>query len=256
MATESDLRDLLQGPEPEGRTAIDLDAVIRRARARRRPRAIAASAVGALALVGVLTPVVFVSQQQAQQQALMVAEDSAGGEAATSDADDSAFVGMPSAANLNSCGATVVEMPSGNGLVLEMAPVTAMAGSADIPIEVTLRNDGTVALLGVTASQPIITFSRDGVVLWRTGGIQDSSGVRVDLKPGESMTYVTTFQPLVCTPEYEADAAESGTDGLREDLPPAAAGSYQVGAAIDFIPDDGTTGVVLVTGPAAPVDLR
>jgi len=255
VATESDLRDLLQGPDPEGRVAIDVDAVLRRARARRRPRAIAASAVGALALVGVLTPVVLVSQQAAKQESLMVAEDAgAGGQAPT--ADDNAFTTMPSAATLNSCGAPLVELPSANGLVLEVTPLTAPAGSASIPIDVTLRNDGTVSLVGVTASLPIITFSVDGVVLWHTVGPQDASGVRVDLDPGESMTYVTTFEPLVCTAEDEADAAENDADGLREDLPTAGPGSYRLSAAIDFIPDDGTAVAVLVAGPSAPVELR
>jgi hypothetical protein len=253
VATESDLRDLLRGPDPEGRTAIDLDAVLRRARARRRPRVIAASTVGAFALVGVLTPVVLVSQQQAKQESFSVAEDSAGGTAEAPSADDTAFVGMPSAPNLNSCGAPVVDLPSTNGLVLEVTPVSAAAEAASIPIEVTLRNDGTDTMVGVTASQPVVTFSRDGVVLWHTAGIHDSSGVLVDLEPGESMTYVTSFEPLICTPDDEADA---DADGLREDLPAAGAGSYRLSAAIDFIPDDATAATILVTGPSAPVDLR
>lgn len=255
VATESDLRDLLQGPDPEGRPAIDVDAVLRRARARRRPRAIAASAVGALALVGVLTPVVLVSQQATNQSSLMVAEDAAGS-SPESDADDTAFVGMPSASTLNSCGAPVVELPADNGLVLEVTPVTAEVGSVNIPIEVTLRNDSAVAVVGSTASIPIITFSADGVVLWYTNGIQDSSGVVVDLDPGESMTYATTFEPVTCSADGAADSAETDADGLREVLPAAGAGSYRVSAAIDFIPDDGTARVIVVTGPAAPVELR
>ena len=254
MATESDLRDLLQGPDPEGRATIDLDAVLRRARARRRPRAIAASAVGALALVGVLTPVVLISQQAAKQQTVMVAEDASGaGEAPAADGDN-AFTTMPSAGTLNSCGAPLVELSSSNGLVLEVTPVTATAGSADIPIEVTMRNEGSTALVGSTATMPVITFSRDGVVLWHTSGSQDASGVRVDLAPGESMTYAATFEPLICTLEDESEGSDS--DGLREDLPAAGAGTYRLSAAIDFIPDDGTSGPVLVTGPTAPAELR
>jgi len=256
VATESDLRDLLQGPDPEGRTAIDLDAVLRRARARRRPRVIAATAAGAFALVGVLTPVVVVSQQQAKQESLLVAEDASGGTAEAPMAGDTALVGMPSAATLNSCGEAVVDIPSSNGLVLEVTPLAATAGSANIPIDVTLRNDGSVRLVGVTASQPIVTFSRDGVVLWHTAGVQDSSGVIVDLDPGESMTYATTFEPLICTADDEPEAVEGDADGLREDLPAAGVGSYRLSAAIDFLPEDETAAVVVVTGPAAPVELR
>jgi hypothetical protein len=252
VATESDLRDLLQGPDPEGRTAIDLDAVLRRARARRRPRAIAASAVGALALVGVLTPVVLISQQATNESSLMVAEDS-GGAAEASTAEDQDFATVPSAASLVSCGAPVIDHASGDALVLEVAPITADAGSASIPIEVTLRNDGPTSLVGATTSLPVVVFSRDGVVLWYSSPIQDASGVRVDLDPGESMTYATTFEPVTCTAGVEAESGDS--DGLREDLPAAGAGSYRLSAAIDFIADDGT-GAILVTGPAAPVELR
>ena len=254
MATESDLRDLLQGPDPEGRATIDVEAVLRRARARRRPRAIAATTVGALALVGVLTPVVLISQQAAKQQSVMVAEDAGGGSEAPT-AGDNAFATMPSATTLNTCGAPLVELPSANGLVLEVTPVAATAGSADIPIEVTLRNDGSTTLIGSTATTPVITFSRDGVVLWHTSGSLDASGVRVDLAPGESMTYATTFEPLICTVDDESQAEESDSDGLREDLPAAGAGTYRLSAAIDFIPDDGM-GPVLVTGPPASAELE
>ena len=85
--------------------------------------------------------------------------------------------------------------------------------------------------------------------------------MRVDLAPGESMTYAATFDPVICTTEDEAVAGESGAeesdaDGLRENLPAAGVGTYRVSAAIDFIPDDGSTGSVLVTGPAAPAVLQ
>lgn len=255
MATESDLRDLLRGPDPEGRAAIDVDAVLRRARARRRPRAIAASAVGALALVGVLTPIVVVSQQAAKQETLMTAEDAGGAAGAQSDdvpnGDDSAFAPAPSAGTLSSCGGPVVDLPSETGLVLEVTPLTATVGSDSIPIEVTLRNDGSQPAVGVTASTPVITFSRDGVVLWHTNGAQDAIGMPVDLAPGESMTYLATFEPVVCAVGDDGDA-----DGLRKYLPTAAAGSYRLSAAIDFIPDDGMAGTLLITGPTASVKLH
>jgi hypothetical protein len=252
VATESDLRDLLQGPDPEGRATIDVDAVLRRARARRRPRAIAASAVGALALVGVMTPVVLISQQAATPESLMIAEDASGASEA-SDADGYDGATAPSATSLVSCGAPVADHAPGDGLVLEVTPVTAEAGTAGIPIDVALRNDGTVSMLGVTATQPVVVFSRDGVVLWYSDAIQDASGVRVDLAPGESLTYRSTLEPLTCAADDEASAADGG--GLGEDLPTASVGSYRVSAMIDFIPDDGTQTVV-VTGPAAPVELR
>lgn len=79
MPSESDLRDLLQGADPEGRVAIDLDAVLTRARRRRRPRLIAAQALGSVALVGVLVTAVGVSLPRGGESAASIAADTAGG---------------------------------------------------------------------------------------------------------------------------------------------------------------------------------
>jgi hypothetical protein len=207
-----------------------------------------------LALVGVLTPVVLFWQPVANQQSVMDAEGA--GAAPEASTGDNAFATTPSATSLNSCGAPLVEIPSGNDLVLEVTPVSVAAGSADIPIVVTLRNDGTVAVLGSTASSPVITFSRNGIVVWHTSGDQDAPVVRVDLDPGESMTYATTFEPLICTLDDEVEADGSGADGLREDLPAAGPGTYRLSAAIDFTPYDGSSGAVLVTGPSAAARLE
>lgn len=56
MPSESDLRDLLRDPGP-GTGGIDLETVVRRSRARRRPRLLASAAIGGLAVVGVAVPV-------------------------------------------------------------------------------------------------------------------------------------------------------------------------------------------------------
>jgi hypothetical protein len=159
---------------------------------------------------------------------------------------------MRTAEALNFCGAPVSESPTDGDLVLEVTPLTATAGSASIPIEVTLRNAGTERVVGTTGTAPAITFSADGVTLWHTSGIHDSAGVLVDLEPGESMTYPATFEPVVCGPEDETGAPE----GLPADLPAAPAGEYRLSAALDFMPNDGTAGPVVVTGPAADAELR
>lgn len=252
MATESELRDLLHGSDPGGRAVIDVDAVLHRARRRRRPRLIAATAAGTFALVGVLTPVVVLSLPATQQTSVMVAEDSAGGAAPETASGDAAHSGMSSAASLNTCRAPLVaDLPSPNGLVLEVTPVAATAGSVDIPINVTLRNDGSTRLVGSTGPAPVITLSADGVVLWHSSGIAETPRVPVDLEPGESMSYAVTFDPVVCGLEDEPDL-----DGFGKDLPDAAPGAYLLSAAIDFVPSDGATGSGLVTGPVAPAVLH
>ena len=56
MPSESEVRDRLQRADaPSGR--IDVEAVVRRSRARRRPRVVAAAAVTTLAVIGVVVPV-------------------------------------------------------------------------------------------------------------------------------------------------------------------------------------------------------
>lgn len=250
MATESELRDLLHGSDPEGRAVIDVDAVLHGARRRRRPRLIAATAAGTFALVGVLTPVVVLSLPTTQQTSVMVAEDSSGGAAPETASGDAAQSGMSAAGTLNTCQAPLVaDLPSPDGLVLEVTPVDVAAGSDDIPIDVTLRNDSSARVVGSTGPAPVITLSADGVVLWHSSGIAETPRVPVDLEPGESMSYTATFEPVICGREDESDL-----DGFGEDLPDAAPGAYLLSAAIDFVPNDGATG--LVTGPVAPAELR
>ena len=126
MATESDLRDLLRGPDPEGRGAIDLDAVLSRTRRRRRPRVIAAQALGSVAIVGVLGTAIFVSGPLADRGVMMSAEDTGAGadgagEAVTESgdapyADQDALKWMPDV-----CGAPVTDPVSSDGVALEVS---------------------------------------------------------------------------------------------------------------------------------------
>lgn len=80
MPTESELRDLLRDPAP-GTGGIDLDAVLRRTRARRRPRVVAAAAIGSLAIVGVAVPVGIGASipELGAPSAIQADEDAAGG---------------------------------------------------------------------------------------------------------------------------------------------------------------------------------
>lgn len=253
MATESDLRDLLREPEPEGRAAIDLDTVLSRARRRRRPRVVAAQALGSVAVIGALATGVVVGLPATQPGVLMVAEDSAGGagdEAASGPAaEDGQLIRTPSAATLQTCSAPVSDIGGASGLVLTVAPAVAAAGDAGIPIEVTLRNTSETSFTGVTGLEPILTLSRDGIVLWYSNGPRDLAATAVDLAPGEEMVFRATLEPVVCGPE---DSAE----GFRDDLPAAEPGAYEVRAALDVVPDDDGTGPLLVTGPPSALELR
>ncbi|MEO5922002.1 MAG: hypothetical protein ABIQ01_12760, partial [Pseudolysinimonas sp.] len=126
MASESELRDRFhEGTLPSGQ--IDVDAVLRRARARRRPRIVLAGAGSVLAIAAIAVPAALGSF------ATPTAETLAG---AGADADDSATspqYSQPGAAEdggqlaldrapaerLNLCSAPLADVtPAANGLVL------------------------------------------------------------------------------------------------------------------------------------------
>lgn len=253
MPSDSELRRRFQeGTQPRGE--IDVDAVLRRARARRRPRVVLAAAGSVVAIAAIAVPAVVVtsfgtspatvSSADYAPEAAPDAEDGAGG-AAGSDA----AMSRPSAERLNLCEAPVAAFPPAeDGLVISAAPVSAAADARSIPVTVTLTNTGSASILGTTASRPALTLSRDGTTIWHTNGPSDMSARIVDLGPGESMTYETVFEPLVCGPDDDAREA------FRPDLPAAGPGTYLLWAAIDVSHDDGT-GVELVTGPAVAVTL-
>ncbi|MEO8527764.1 MAG: hypothetical protein ABI435_01665, partial [Pseudolysinimonas sp.] len=196
MATESDLRDLLRDPEPKGGGTIDVDAVLKRAHSRRRPRVIAATAVGALAMVGVFTPIVLSSlPRSASDSSALTSQDVSAGAAPL--ADDPEPERAKSAQALNLCAAPPVVLDAAsNGLVLDVAPVAASATADSIEATVTLRNAGTEHLQGTTGIMPALTFFSDGGVLWHSNGMTSMIAVPIDLEPGETHTYTAAFEPL------------------------------------------------------------
>jgi hypothetical protein len=252
MPSDSDLRRRFQeGTQPRGE--IDLEAVLRRARARRRPRVVIAAASSVLAITAIAVPAVLVNGlpgigtgDQVLSAGDAAAPESAGGAAGTSDTQ----LTDPAARILNLCGSEVVSpAPAPNGLTVAVDPVTASPGQHDIPVTVTLTNAGTSSIFGSTAAAPSLTLSRDGVTVWHTSEAADGAARVVDLGPGESMTYQTTFDAVLCGAGEDADLVTPGT------LPAAPAGSYLLWAMIELTHDDGSA-VDLVSGPAVAVTLR
>jgi hypothetical protein len=249
VATESDLRDLLRGPDPEGRGEIDLDAVLSRTRRRRRPRVIAAQALGSVALVGVLGTAIFVSDPLGARDVMMSAEEDSGagadeiaGESATLE-DGAATKWQPDA-----CGAPLTEVGSSAGVTLEMELVTTFEPGQRAPVTVTLRNDGTERLVGTTASAPHVTLARDGVVVWHSYATQDASARLVDLEPGEQMAYETYIERAICGSEEDLLMDDPETD-----LPLAPAGEYEMRSVVVITADDGTT--LLAVSPRMPLEI-
>jgi hypothetical protein len=234
VATESDLRDLLRGPDPEGRGEIDLDAVLTRTRRRRRPRVIAAQAFGSVALVGVLGTAVVVSIPRADTGVQMTAEDAGAGsdEAATAPlADEDALKWAP-----DTCGAPVTDVVSSDGVTLELSIETIFEPEERIPVQVTLRNDGPDRLVGTSSPWPHVSLARDGIVVWHSYQTQEDIGLIIDLAPGESLTLDTYVDRVICGSEDDLIM-----DGPQNDMPAAPPGQYELRTVLVVTTDDGTS---------------
>jgi hypothetical protein len=245
VATESDLRDLLRGPDPEGRGAIDLDAVLSRTRRRRRPRVIAAQALGSVALVGVLGTVAVVAIPRADPAVQMTAEDAGAGsdEAATSPyADEDALAWTP-----DTCGAPATEPVGAGSLGLAITVASVDASAERVPVMLTLRNDGPERIAGAIGSQPSLSLALDGIVVWHSDATAEASGAVVDLAPGESTTWETYVDLVVCGSEDDLVM-----DGSQNDMPAAPPGVYEVRAVLVVTTDDGAT----LIAASAPLPLE
>jgi hypothetical protein len=270
MPTESELREQFHDDEPGG--SIDLDAVLRRSRARRLPRVVAAAAVSSLAVIGIVVPVslsiagTHTTTSALDAGSVASAPSAPAGQARGEGATGSGSTGSGTSGSggsvkrapadrINLCtGALATPAPADDGLVLTVAPVDAAASARDIPVTVTLTNTGSQRVTGSLSPFPAITLSRDGIVLWHSNGAVPSLAREVDLAPGASTTFATTFQPLVC------GVADDEQQSFRADLPPAGPGSYQLSAALDMTPAaadaNGQIAAVLVSGPTSPVTLH
>lgn len=239
---------------------IDVDAVIRRARRRRRPAQIAVGggatlAVGAIVIGGaslLRTPSVATTADSASAPEAMSSSTSDVARVPASDAAGGTSLGgikRAPAEKLNLCGGPLAEVaPAASGLVLTTDFPDAAAGTESITGSVTLTNTGDTHVYGSTAASPAITLSQDGITLWHSNGAMIDMAAMVDLAPGESMTYSATLVPVICG--VEDDTAEE----FRADLPAAPAGEYQVSAAIDLI--DAADANELVTGPLQTITLH
>lgn len=259
MPSEDDLRRELHDDSPGG--SIDLDAVLSRARARRRPRVAALALVSSLAVLGVVVPVSIsvASSQTGRLSAGSAASAPDAGKAPQGvqggDASGGGAIKRAPAEKINLCtGTLAAPAPADDGLVLTVQAADAAASARDIPVTVTLSNTGNQQVTGYLSPFPTVTLSRDGIVLWHSNGAVPSLAQQIDLAPGASTTFATTFEPVVC------GVADDSQPSFRDDLPGVGPGVYQLSAALDFTPDtpgaDGSVSAVLVTGPTSPVTLR
>ena len=234
---------------------IDVASVIRRARVRRLPRVLAVGGAACLAIAAIAVPVSLSMLGGAAGTTFVAsdAEDAGGADGAAPEAESGKADTMlrVAADQLNLCGAPLAEAaPNPEGLELSIDPIDAPADAVSIQTMVTLVNNGSDAIRGTTPGSPALTLSQGGIVLWHSNGPVAMIAVEVDLEPGESLQYAASFQPVRCAPEDDQSA-----EGFRAGLPPVGPGTYELSAAIDLTPLDGSA-ATLVTGPTTPVILR
>ena len=257
MPSEQDLRDMFaasDGPQ----NSLDPDRIIARSRGRRRPLQIAAGAVGALAVVGIIA--VAVQTAQFSSRATMTSQGTSDSGSTTEQAplpgDVESTLKRAPADRLNLCTGTLTEVaPSFYGLRLDVSfPTQAPAGTDPVNGTVRLTNTSATRVTGSTGPTPAITLSQDGVVLWHSNGPTIRSLAVVDLEPGESMEYPASFTAVGC--EVDDDLGPS----FRDNLPAVPAGVYDLSAAIDFtadtlMPQPEIPELDLVSGPLSPVTI-
>lgn len=260
MPTEADLRDLLHddGSEPG---ALDSADIIRRAKARRRPKRIVAGVVGGVAGVGALALVLPLTlgiggAGLSAAGGSAADEAGAGDDASTLKSDAEESSSALSVPIFPVCGAPLTEAaPDPDGLVLRVAPVGAHAGAERITTTVTLTNEGDTEVAGITGMSARLTFAGDGKVLWFDNEPHFLVGMGLDLQPGESKSFPATFRPVVCDPSDDVRTAE----GFPPDLPSAPPGDYTLTATLDLVsPGDGTGENTnrQITGPATAISLQ
>jgi hypothetical protein len=269
VATESELRDALRGASPtpgeSGSTGLHGAEVIRRVRARRRPKQLAFGAAGALAVAGfaylgvTTVPAPLGASLPASDGAVELDSSSGGPPSALvspSDAPEQPVSGGDrlAADDANSCGAEVAVLPPNeNGLVLTPRfPTVVPADGRTVSGMVTLTNTGAEAISGSTAVEAAITLARDGVTVWHSYATEVSQPWEaIHLAPGQSIEYPAEFTPVLCRHDGDLRPEYAG------DLPPLGAGEYEVSAYLFLAPATGNyPHDILLGGPAQQVTLR
>lgn len=259
VSSDSELREAMRSSGSIPTKGIDVDAVVRRSRARRVPKQIAFSSLSVLALVGVTTLAVSVlpslqpGTEGASSSFVMTKAPESAQDSGAGDSSSSAKSTEPGQLTQNLCGTpTSSTAPNSAGLTLSVSfPDSAAAGGERIGGTVTLTNTGTSPVSGTTAIGPTVFVSHDGITVWHSHGTMISAVVEVSLSPGQSYSYDAFFTPVRCGAEDEIDGM------FRDNLPAVTAGTYEVSAEILFVPSDTTAGgSIAVGGPATTIELR
>ncbi|MCW4386639.1 hypothetical protein OH146_12730 [Salinibacterium sp. SYSU T00001] len=243
--TEKRLREMLADAAAPGR--LDAGTIIRKSRRRRRVRALAATSVGALAVVGIAAALAGGIPAPAPLQTASESSDAggdAGDDASAFSAETDSSAGGAALApveKLNPCGEPVSALAAtARDLMLEARfPDPIPAGDSPVFGTVSLENSGEETVTGRVGSGPALTLSREGVTVWHTQA-GSASGQAVQLDPGESMSFEVALVPVECGPEDEA------RETFRSELPPLEAGEYRLDAVLELTTKPGSVSTLLI----------
>ncbi len=233
------LRDDAAANAPRA-SAIDVDAVTRAARARRRPRQWAVGTlsvgavlgVGGLAVAAVAPPVLIAASESADLEA----GATEGGAAPLADGADERTAGAD-VAGIVACGATPLPLDSeASDLTLDLRIAGgSAAGPAPIDAIAVLVNRGAEPVTLLTGTTAVAVLSQNGVVVGAELP-RDSAALELDLGPGESFELPMIISTLDCR--------GAATDAL-------AAGGYEVIAVLDVLDVASGSWIVVAAEPVA-----
>jgi hypothetical protein len=201
MPTESELRELLQGGGSPG--PLDAERIIRRARARRRPKRIAVGALGGLAAVAVVVPVALgvgaMRPMGASDSAAAPAaqQESADGMTTLRQGDEAGSLSEDPYPDCHLVGWDGEPVPS--GVELQLAQATPGGD-----VELTLVNGSAQTVSGELAGAPYLALSSgEAPVGWSAA---PADATRVELAPGARVVVAVPLEPIGC----EGAALEGG----------------------------------------------
>lgn len=223
--------------------AIDLDAVLRASRARRRARRTAiaggAGAIAALLAIGGLVIGLQPGSHTATGGAPAAVESTESadappaGEASGPDAESATGSWLPAAADLHRCGEppAAADAPTPALVVAVTPPAAVVRPGGTAVVSVTVTNAGDVRVEGELWDEPAVAVAKDGVVVSRSLPTGAPASEAIALDPGESATLTGTLAAMRCGPP---DAA-----GSNPSQGPLAPGAYELGVIVGFLPAGG-----------------
>lgn len=226
-------------------SAIDVDAVTRAARARRRPRqwavgtlsVVAVLGFGGLAVAAVTPPVLISASESADLEAASAESDSA---PLAEGGDGEQRIDDVEMADLVACGAGAHAFDAREaGLSLDISlPSRAPSKGGTITASAVLLNTSTAPLTLLTGTSVVAVLTQSGTVV----GVElarDAAALDVELGPGESLE----LPMLISTLDCRGAGAE-----------PLPSGTYGVTAVLDVL-EPATGEWSLVIAPAAEIRL-